>query len=94
MQIQKVQKWFVVYRDVGSYLLGIFIIIYQTLTKAVNVDLLLAALALIGTPGAIAAVQLFRGSVATEPTDITEPSSPSPQLPLQPEPLPRQSSTG
>lgn len=78
---QTAQKWVAVIRDIASFGLGCYVIIHQTITDHVNVDLLLGALGLVGTPGAIAVVQLFRGSGSTQPAITTEPGQSS--LPSQ-----------
>ena len=88
MQNQRISKLWAVARDVISFGLGVFIVLDQEVNQRVNLELLLVALALLGTPGAIALVQLFRGSV--EPTRTTEPSV-SP--PVASSPLPPPSSS-
>lgn len=84
MQVQTAQKWLAFCRDVGSFVLGTFLLVHQEITQHVNVDLMLGALGLVGAPGAIAVVHLFRGSALPEQPPTTEPSQGSPPLSASP----------
>lgn len=84
MRTSRGQRYWAVARDVISFVLGTFIILDQEITQRVNLELLLVALTLLGTPGAIALVQLFRGSVP--PGNTIAPSQQSPVEPSPPQP--------
>lgn len=71
----KLQKAFVLVRDSLSLVVGATVILHQEITGTEHLDLLLGALALLGVPGAAAALAVGRGKV--EPTDTTGPSSES-----------------
>jgi hypothetical protein len=74
----KIQALVAVIRDLVLLAVGVFGIIHQEITGHVNLDLLVLYGALIGTPGAVGAVQLLRGSeTPARTTTSSSPSAPS-----------------
>ena len=59
---------FTVLRDLVLLGLGVFVVLHQELTGQVRPELLLVATTLLGLPGTIGLVQLFRGKSETPST--------------------------
>jgi hypothetical protein len=71
-------------RDAGSFALGAFVVVYETVkVPQPNPFLLLVALVLLGVPGAIGLVTLARGKQETQDTTSGSPTSQSQQSLLQ-----------
>lgn len=71
--------WLTMARDVMSYLLGAFLLLYEALwAKAPDTSVLVAATALMGLPGILGGTWLTRGGSEPSPPQSLEPEPPSP----------------
>lgn len=71
--------WLTMARDVMSYALGAFLLLYEALwAKPVSTPVLVAATALMGLPGILGGTWLTRGGSEPSPPQSLESPPPSP----------------
>lgn len=71
--------WLTMARDVFSYALGAFLLLYEALwAKTVSTPVLVAAAALMGLPGILGGTSLGRGGSEPSPPPPLESEPPSP----------------
>jgi hypothetical protein len=77
--VWKGPAWLTMARDITSYALGAFLLLYEALwAKAVSTPVLVAATALMGLPGILGGTWLGRGGSEQSPPPALESEPPSP----------------